>query len=124
MPSYDQPYTLNDTDKETVLALCYEAMKQLGWHILFAGDYILGASSPRDWGSKGQQIVCMVQGDLLIMRSEMVNGEMIDIGGKNKKNTDMLMSAYEAAKMSTGTAGIEANKKEIRLLRQQTILSG
>ena len=101
MPKQEQSISLGHIDKETALALCYQALWQLNWNILFAGDNALVGSTPKNWKTKGQQIICTVEGEQLTITSEMVNGEMADITGKNKNNTTEFITALNVANACT-----------------------
>jgi rhomboid protease GluP len=121
MPKNEQTIAINNIDKETVLAIAYQAMKNLNWIIQFAGeDKILG-STAGGWKTKGQQLLVSMENNELTVCSEMVNGESFDIFGKNKKNTAAFITAFEAAKTSTDATVIEDNKEAIIALRATTI---
>ena len=53
MPKYEQAIDMANTDKETFLALGYQAMKNLNWTILFAGEEKLMGSTPKNWKNTG-----------------------------------------------------------------------
>ena len=84
MPKNEQTIAINNIDKETVLAIAYQAIKNLNWIIQFAGeDKILG-STAGGWKAKGQQLLVSMENNEFTICSEMVNGESFDIFGKNK----------------------------------------
>ncbi|MEY2918268.1 MAG: hypothetical protein RIS73_1982 [Bacteroidota bacterium] len=121
MPKNEQTIAINNIDKETILAIAYQAMKNLNWTIQFAGeDKILG-STAGGWKTKGQQLLVSMENNEFTVCSEMVNGESFDIFGKNKKNTAAFITAFEAAKTSTDATVIENNKEAIIALRVTTI---
>jgi rhomboid protease GluP len=121
MPKNEQTIAINNIDKETVLAIAYQAMENLNWTIQFAGeDKILG-STAGGWNAKGQQVLVSMENNEFTVCSEMVNGESFDILGKNKKNTAAFITAFEAAKTSTDATAIENNKEAIIALRITTI---
>ena len=96
-------------------------MKQLNWTILFAIDNTLVAATPKSWKTRGQQIVCTIADDILLIKSVMVNNEVADITGINKKNTNSFVNAFEAIGNATDTITIENNKAAIASLREATI---
>src|SRR5215212_3093886 len=103
MPKYEQSVTLQNIDNDTALALGYQAMQQLQWNILYAGIDTLIGTTPKNWKSNSQQMVCRVDDDELFISSEMIKGEMADITGRNKKNTEAFINAFEEAKAVTNT---------------------
>ncbi len=121
MPKYEQSIVLTNVDKETVLAIGFQAMKNLNWTIQFAGeDKILG-NTPKNWKTYGQQILISAENDLLTICSEMVKGESFDIGGKNKKNVEAFVTAFKNAKTTINDIVIETNKTAINTLRTTTL---
>jgi rhomboid protease GluP len=121
MPKNEAVIPILNFDKETALAIGYQAMQQLNWNILFAGEGRLVGITTNNWKARGQQIVLRVADDSLIIGSEMVNGEIADIAGKNKKNTEAFIQAFEEAKTTANTEAIEITKKAVNLLREATI---
>jgi rhomboid protease GluP len=121
MPQHEQSLALPDMDVQTVLAQAYQAMQQLDWTILFAIDNTLVASTPKNWKTKGQQIVCTIADDVLLIKSVMVNNEVADISSVNKKNTAAFITAFEAVRNEADTIAIDNNKAAIAALREDTI---
>ncbi|MES2776659.1 MAG: rhomboid family intramembrane serine protease [Bacteroidota bacterium] len=121
MPKQEQTIPIDHPDKETALALGYEVMKNAGWTIQFAGIDKIQAHTPRNWKTYGQQIVFGLEGDQLMISSELVNGEAFDMGGKNKKNISQFIAAFAGLKNSTSTTTIETNKAAIDVLRAVTV---
>ncbi len=120
MPKQEQTITLTNSDRETTLATCYQAFKDIGWEILFAGDETILAQTPKKWNSNPQHVVVSSNGSELNVSSEMIKDELVDIRGKNKKNIATFINAFEVAKNNTGIAAIEANKLAIEQLRAAT----
>ena len=120
MPHYEETIALYNSNKETSLAIAYETLKKLEWEILYAGDNSLSGSSRVKWGKGGQQILCKIDGSELTVRSEMVNGELTDISGINKKNTAKFITAFEMASSEINNSIIEQNIEAIKTLRAHT----
>lgn len=121
MPKHEQAISLSNTDTELALAIGYQAMKNLGWTIQFAGANSILGSTPKNWKTFGQQILLDVQNDTLTITSEMVNGESFDMLGKNKKATAAFVQSFALAKNSIDEATLENNKKAINTLRMATV---
>ncbi len=121
MPKQEQSIPMQNTDTETVLALSYEAMKNLGWTVQFAGDNKISGSTPKTWKSNAQQILVGAENDMLTVSSEMVNGESFDMGGKNKKNVAAFLQAFATVKENSDGIKIDDNKAAIDALRAATI---
>jgi rhomboid protease GluP len=121
MPKHEETIALNSTDKETTFAIAYQAMKNLGWMVQFAGPDKLLGNTPKNWKNNPLQIlITIVEGNLTVS-SEMVSGESFDMMGKNKKTTAAFISAYNDAVKSTNESTIESNKQAINTLREATI---
>lgn len=120
MPSHEQVIELGSIDKSTALAFVYEAMQNVEWQILYAGENALVCSTRKGWKTKGQQLICTIADNQLTVRSEMVNGEMTDITGINKKNTVRFINAFEAAVTTTDITTIAQHKEAIEALRFAT----
>ena len=85
MPKKEESIALANIESETALAISYQAFKELGWSVLFAGEEILQAQTSNSWNTNPQHVVVVVSGDELIVSSEMIKNELADITGKNKK---------------------------------------
>ena len=120
MPSNEQSITLSHTDNASALALAYETMKRLGWDIAMATGNTLTANTPKNWKRKSQHLTCTVENGMLSIRSEMVHGEVVDIGGLNKKNTTAFINTYQELLASAGTINISENNHVLDILRGQT----
>ncbi len=121
MPKHEETIKLSISDKDTTLAIGYQAIKNLGWTVLFAGEEKLVGSTPKKWSSLGQQILIETNGSSLTVSSEMVNNESFDVGGKNKKNVAEILTAFAAAQNTADAATIESNINAIEGLRELTI---
>jgi rhomboid protease GluP len=121
MPKYEQSVPLQTIDNETALALSYQAMQQLQWNVLYAGIETLVGTTSKNWRSNSQQMICRVDNSELFIGSEMIKGEIADITGKNKRNTEAFINAFNEAKATTGTETIENNKVAINSLRESTL---
>ncbi|MCW3091642.1 MAG: gluP [Ferruginibacter sp.] len=120
MPQHEECLAFNSIDAETSLAYAYQAMQQLNWNILYAIKDTLVASTPKSWKSKGQRVICTITGDVLVIKSEMVNNEIADIMGLNKKNTIAFLDAYEIA-ASADSVAVNDIKSTISALRAATM---
>lgn len=111
----------HDTDQQTALAIAYGAMNTLGWNILFADENSLIASAGKGWNNYGQQVTCTVENGHFNIRSEMTNGEMLDLASRNKKTCLKFAAAFESVKTSIDMAGIDANNQSIEELGKASI---
>ncbi|MEO6547952.1 MAG: rhomboid family intramembrane serine protease [Ferruginibacter sp.] len=121
MPQHQQSIILNNTDAETALAYAYDTMRQLSWNILFAGENTLVGSTPKSWKNKGQQVICTLTGNILEIKSEMINNELADVMGINKKNTTAFIKAYETVSKNNNQSTIDSDKNALAELRNATI---
>ena len=120
MPKHQQSLPLSGITSNQALAIGYQAIKNLQWNIMYAGENMLQAYTPKTLSSKGQQILLTVEGDILSISSEMVNDELLDLSGRNKKNTAALAAAFEAAKASTSPETLSGNLQAIEELKIAT----
>lgn len=120
MPKKEERITLANIDNETALAVSYQAFKDLGWSVLFAGEEILQAQTSNSWNTNPQHVIIVLTRGELIVSSEMIKNELADITGKNKKNINAFITAFESAKSSIGPDALEANKHAINELRSAT----
>lgn len=123
MPKFEQVIDIANTDKETALAIAYQAMKNLEWPILFAGEDKLLGSTPKNWKNAGQQILLGIENGQLNVSSEMINGESFDMLGKNKKNVAAFISAFGEAKVAINDDTIQNNIGAINTLREATVIA-
>lgn len=123
MPKHEQTIEIGNLDKETALAIGYQAMKDLNWTIQFAGEDKLLGNTPKNWKSYGQQILFGTENGGLSISSEMINGESFDLKGINKKNVAALISAFEAAKVAANETTIQNNIEAINSLRAATLVA-
>ncbi|MGF2412968.1 MAG: rhomboid family intramembrane serine protease, partial [Ferruginibacter sp.] len=121
MPRQEQTIALTNLDKETALAISYQALKNLKWDILFAGEEKLLGQTIKKWNSNPQHVLITYNGSELSVSSEMIKDELLDITGKNKKNIAAFFAAFEVAKNNISTDAIEANKDAITELRSVTV---
>ena len=117
MPKKEQVFAINNLDKETALAISYQALKNLKWDILFAGEEKLLGQTIKKWNANPQHVFITHKGSELDVSSEMIKDELLDITGKNRKNIAAFFAAFEAAKNNVSDDTIEANKAAITELR-------
>jgi rhomboid protease GluP len=120
MPKQDEVFAVNNFDKETALAISYQALKDLKWDILFAGEEKLLGQTIKKWNANPQHVVISYKGSELSVSSEMIKDELLDITGKNRKNIAAFFAAFETAKNNISADTIKANKAAITDLRLLT----
>lgn len=120
MPKHEQSI-VHQMNKQVALATCYQVMQQLGWTILFAGENSLQAVTESNWKKNGQRVICEVGNELVNISSEMANGELIDLTGKNKKNCQRFYDAFSASTTPMAEE-LEAVNQDIHRLRENTAL--
>ena len=120
MPKQEQTIAIANMDAETALAVSYQAFKNLGWDILFAGPDKILAQSTKKWNSNPQHVIAGYGENELMVSSEMIMNEVADITGKNRKNINAFTAAFEEAKTSMNDATIEGNKQALKELQAAT----
>jgi rhomboid protease GluP len=114
MPQKQQSIPLNSLDAETTLLISYQAFKDLGWTIQFADDDKLSGQTIKKWNSYPQQVTVVVVDDELFITSEMIHDELADISGKNQKNIDAFIAAFNKVKNTPGADNDTAALNELR----------
>lgn len=123
MPKQERTIAILVHDTDTALALSYQAFKDLGWDILFAGEDKILAQTAKKWNSNPQHVIVFTNGNELTVTSEMIKDELVDITGKNKKNIATFIQALEAAQNNTQAETLEINKQAVKQLRTATEIS-
>lgn len=120
MPKKEETIALANIDSETALAISYQAFKELGWTVLFAGEDKLQAQTIKKWNSNPQQVIVEVTGNELVVSSEMINNELADVTGKNRSNISSFIEAFESAKNNMQPEMAASNMAAINGLRSVT----
>lgn len=94
MPQHEQSIALNGMETDKALALALSTMQQLQWGVTLASDTVLAGHTPRSWKTYGEQIVITVDNGSLHIKSEMVHGEVVDLGKRNSKNVQAFILAW------------------------------
>lgn len=121
MPHNEQAITLNNIDINAALAIAYQAMRNLGWQILHADKNSLTGTNRKEWSRRGQLIKCSIVDNTLVVRSEMVKGELIDIAGINKKNVRKFIEAFNNAIQNISADRVEENNNAINEIKTATV---
>lgn len=120
MPKYEQGIALKGMDTDMALALALKTMQNLQWPVTLASETVLVAHTPRNWKTYGQQIVITAENDSLIVKSEMVNGESLDLGKRNRKNVEAFILAWDPMGNQSPDA-LAAERQALVDLREKTI---
>lgn len=120
MPKHEILIPLTTTDTEEVMGNIYLSLQELQWNIQYGGETSLLANTAIS-GSKGQQILCLINEEGLVVSSEMIHNEVADVLGKNKKNTRQFEETYQKITAQTDPATTETALYELSLLRIQTV---
>jgi len=120
MPKHEILIPLTTTDTEEIMGNIYLSLQELQWNIQYGGETSLLANTAIS-GSKGQQILCLINEEGLVVSSEMIHNEVADVLGKNKKNTRQFEETYQKITAQTDPATTETALYELSLLRIQTI---
>jgi len=120
MPKHEILIPLTTTDTEEIMGNIYLSLQELQWNIQYGGETSLLANTAIS-GSKGQQILCLINEEGMVVSSEMIHNEVADVLGKNKKNTRQFEETYQKITAQTDPATMETALYELSLLRIQTI---
>lgn len=119
MPSYQETLSLQNNDSNQVLALCYATMQQLGWNVSWAANEIIVAVTEKKMG-KAEMVTATVRGEELLIKSEMTDGRMLDLFGRNKKNVKQFAESFENLRQHFGSDELSQNLPALEALRIKT----
>ena len=106
-------------DKESALSVCFSIFQQFSWKPLQAGENKLLAVTPPEWNKKPQHITVTATDGLLTVSSEFAGEELMDVVGRNSRNVDQFLAAFQATKNSLATHKHQNNIQAISSLRAQ-----
>jgi len=118
MPRYQQSFPLYK-DIETSQLVAYQAFTDLGWTLEYAGETAIAASPPAVFKTKDFMVVCRAVNGELIVESEMLNNQVVDLLKKNKKNTGKFIEAFNEAQLTSAHV-LNQHKEALNTLRQYT----
>jgi rhomboid protease GluP len=121
MPKHEQTIALGGLETDIALSLALKALQNLQWPVALATDTVLVGNTPRNWKTYGQQIVIMADNGSLTVKSEMVNGESLDLGKRNSKNVAAFMEEWGALRFHV--ADLSEQRQALADLRQQTAVA-
>ncbi|MFC0774230.1 rhomboid family intramembrane serine protease [Terrimonas alba] len=120
MPGKIKVIAVAGLDETTSTAIAYGALEQLNWTIKYAGENILLAYTPGKWDKKGLEINIAARDNELTVSSKMVNNELFDIFGKNKKALEDFAQTFKNVQSSVGGAQINDWTDRISQLKKET----
>ncbi len=93
-PKYEVEIGLADTPAEHFLLFAYEAAKSLNWKPYFVTASGFMASTAFSWKSYGESVTVTIDNGFAYIKSECNGSQFMD-WGKNKKNIDAFLAAYD-----------------------------
>lgn len=118
MPKHELLVPISNSND--VMGNVYSTLKELQWNIQYAGESSVLANTAAT-GTRGQQIICQLSEEGLLVSSEMINDEVADVFGKNKKNTILFETSFLAVQAKQDTAALAIAQEELTQLRLATI---
>ncbi|HJW18641.1 MAG TPA: hypothetical protein VJ499_16035 [Flavisolibacter sp.] len=95
MPHFTKTLLFPGRSAEDLLSIAYGTFRELSWNLKIAGnDQVIGYTNGK-WNSKGEEIIVIAEHEKVIIMSKMVNGELLDILQKNKRNVTRFQQAIE-----------------------------
>lgn len=105
MPSHQQTLPINN--QQHSLAIALQAINELEWKVVSVSSESIVAHTKKDWKTYGQQVTINVEGQEMLVKSEMINGELIDVSGKNSKNTESFINSFLQLKESVNAGQLQ-----------------
>lgn len=101
-PKYSQEINLDGMSTEQFIIVALEAVEKLDWSI--GSIYELGfvAFTKFSWSSWSEAFKLSIEGQTAVLKSECTGSQMMD-WGKNKKNINRFISAFEEIKNNYST---------------------
>jgi rhomboid protease GluP len=96
-PKYIREIPINEYSKERFLTLAIEAVKILGWEVGYVSETGFVAYTPFSWKSYSEEFKLTIAEDIATLKSMCTGGQMAD-WGKNKKNIEEFLGAFDEAK--------------------------
>ncbi len=121
MPQKEQTIIIEGYDAESMLALAYGAFERIGWNTQYAGPVALVAHTPKSWNKNADEVIIIIDRSEMKITSKLVNGEVYDIFGKNKKHIADFIGAFEMIKKSATLSQIEKWKEAFAALHKKTL---
>lgn len=106
-------------DKDAILSVCCSIFQQFSWKLLQAGENKMLAVTAPEWNKKPQHITITAADGLLTVSSEFAGEELMDVVGRNRRNVDQFLAAFQATKNSLPPHVHQTNKQIINDLRAQ-----
>ena len=122
MPEQKQNFPCEGYDAATVMQFAYGTLRELGWNPQYAGQNILIAYTPHSWKKYAVEITIESSDNSIAITSKMIHNEAFDIMGKNKKNINEFINAFEKTKASSSRENASW-ADAIEQLKQKTIIA-
>lgn len=120
MPKHSQTIRVAGRDQATLQALCLATLQDLGWTIDLATEDTLLGRTPRRWNRYDNQVTLDVREEEFTITSEMINGELMDIGGRTKKDVAQFCEAFNKINQQN-TGDLTVLGEQLQQLREKTV---
>jgi rhomboid protease GluP len=122
MPHFSQTVLFPGKSAGDLFAIVYGTFLELSWNIKFAqNDQIVGHTNSK-WKNKGEEIIVIAEDEKVIIMSKMVNGELLDILQKNRRNVTRFKQWVENLVQNADILQIQYWTSELTTLQEQTFL--
>jgi rhomboid protease GluP len=115
MSQFTQSLAVPGKKQEEALALAYGTFLQLGWTPEYAYEYRLTGYTKKTWDVADDTITTDYSKESVLVKSEL-NSSSRDVGGKNVKNIDLFVTAFENVKNTATTKQLNEWKGAMRSL--------
>lgn len=122
MPHFNQTVLFPGKSTRELLAIVYGAFHELSWNIKIAGnDQLVGYTNSK-WKSTGQEIIVIAENEQIIIMSKMVNGELLDILQKNRRNVTRFKQVVKTLVQNADILKTQNWMEELTNLQNETFL--
>ena len=112
-PKFSSTIGLDDLSKEHFLVIALEAATQLGWNIGYKSENGFVAYTKFSMSSYSEEVKFTIDNGLVTIKSECTGSQLVD-WGKNKKNVENFLDAFNELKSTTPIDSLDAKYEEIK----------
>jgi rhomboid protease GluP len=112
-PQYIQEFQLEDQEADKFLIIALEAANRLGWNVGFVSETGYIAYTNFSMTSWSEEVTVMIGNGTASIKSQC-NGSQFFDWGKNKKNVEQFLSAFEKAKNEISPDEIKSKLQELK----------
>jgi rhomboid protease GluP len=112
-PKFIQDLSLDNLSQEHFMIVAMEAAKQVGWNIGYKSENGFVAYTKFSMASYSEEVKLTIENSIVTIKSECTGNQLAD-WGKNKKNVEKFLTAFNELKESFSAEELENKYAEIK----------